>query len=1064
MDIGWELLIELGLLGKSCTLKTNYTPCEEGFTCVPCMMRQGCKSFEGECYPCVSGDLCPAGSVNEYAWTKKHACPPGMICPNRTAAEPCKEGWFCPLGSFTYLDVLECNVSGTYCPEGSEVPTNACPKGFYCPTPKQKFSCPKGHYCKAFSVEPFKCDFGTLCPAGSEAPGVSVLGLVMLLLVMLSALGLLKYGERKIVEQQLKKQKETNRLVAMKNNKKTILSSLLGVETSTLAEEVPGFDRCARPITIQFLELGLTVGSKALLQNVSGAFKYGKLVAVMGPSGCGKSTLLNTLCGKATYGKRVGRVLFNTKQREITAYRQVIGFVPQDDTVFPQLTVEENLFWSANLRLPVEMSTDPARLSAIIEGAIQLLNLDRIQSSVVGDVKRRGISGGQKKRVNIGVEMCSDPTVLFMDEPTSGLAATDTLTIIRGLHSFAHAKRTIIAVIHQPRYLAFILFHDVMLLYPGGFTVFFGQATKVQEYFNCLGFAVPKGENPADFFLDVISDRVPKNVRPGEKKFKAFDLCTLWTGTVEPEFRGDVPTFIDAARAKSMTSAGQVKREQSKKKISSNPKEAYKNPLLQLAHRKIEQGYFQLDDDKTGTVSIQEMRDYMVNVLQVDPEVAADVTKSLDENGDGDVSKKEYFKLFRDELKALDEEGEDEKDATEEEEDFKPRMTVNVFRQFFILLKRTLVQKIRLYDAFMMNLSMMMVCGLLVGILLGSDFQPYQPQDTKLTLMMALIMAILVTLSAVNSLQLFGYERVMIAREKSSGVSIVAFFLAKCIIDVLENFWQPLFFLGFSYNFILPMTDFMTFYTSLIFVSFAASGVGILFGVIIQQATMTLATVLFSLVLGIFLNGTIGLLYANVKSTGGVMLGLWTMSFSRWAQELLVVGELEASKKFAYQDYLVQTSVLYYGYFPPFETKNKWEDGKTSEEKSKDWEDYFDSYGNTCRMNLVLIGLGLRLIALICLRFWEEITSFYGKVSRWISGTMKKVYGFSKDMVGDVLEEVGIIEEKEERQRRQSVERASLGSAGSTKTGPSAASNKVQPVLDEVKVMTPSDHAGRESR
>lgn len=59
----------------------------------------------------AQGDLCPAGSVNEYAWTKKHACPPGMICPNRTAAEPCKEGWFCPLGSFTYLDVLEVGLS-----------------------------------------------------------------------------------------------------------------------------------------------------------------------------------------------------------------------------------------------------------------------------------------------------------------------------------------------------------------------------------------------------------------------------------------------------------------------------------------------------------------------------------------------------------------------------------------------------------------------------------------------------------------------------------------------------------------------------------------------------------------------------------------------------------------------------------------------------------------------------------------------------------------------------------------------------------------------------------------
>ena len=194
--------------------------------------------------------------------------------------------------------------------------------------------------------------------------------------------------------------------------------------------------------------------------------------------------------------------------------------------------------------------------------------------------------------------------------------------------------------------------------------------------------------------------------------------------------------------------------------------------------------------------------------------------------------------------------------------------------------------------------------------------------------------------------------QVMIQREKNSGVSITAFFLSKCIVDIMENFWQPLFFLGVCYNWIMPMTTFWDMYLALVCVSFAASGVrasiqgfrvyslshavtllenywtilcdvwlltwiiiittcgllqvGILFGVVIKPATMTLAAVLFSLVVGIFLNGTIGLLYSDVKSNGMGMIIIWSASFSRWAQELLVVSELKASMTFGYQKILAQ--------------------------------------------------------------------------------------------------------------------------------------------------------------
>eukprot|EP00854_Cymbomonas_tetramitiformis_P031169 gene31169-39122_t len=124
-----------------------------------------------------------------------------------------------------------------------------------------------------------------------------------------------------------------------------------------------------------------------------------------------------------------------------------------------------------------------------------------------------------------GVEMVTDPYVLLLDEPTSGLGATDTLVVTTALNSLTRTKRAVVAVVHQPRFQVFMLFHDLLLLYPGGRTVYFGPTHLAIVHFESIGFSPAHGVNPADFFLDVISGIVPKT---GDESFHPSKLSLIW--------------------------------------------------------------------------------------------------------------------------------------------------------------------------------------------------------------------------------------------------------------------------------------------------------------------------------------------------------------------------------------------------------------------------------------------------------------------------------------------------------------------------------------------------------
>lgn len=156
--------------------------------------------------------------------------------------------------------------------------------------------------------------------------------------------------------------------------------------------------------------------SKQILHDVSGIFKPG-MNAIMGPTGCGKSSLLDILADRKDRQGLEGEILINGKPRT-DDYKYDVGYVVQDDIVCGTLTVRENLMFSANVRLPTRLSTEEKE--NIVGDVLVQLGLEKCADTTVGTELKRGVSGGERKRTNIGMELVLSPVVLFLDEPTTG--------------------------------------------------------------------------------------------------------------------------------------------------------------------------------------------------------------------------------------------------------------------------------------------------------------------------------------------------------------------------------------------------------------------------------------------------------------------------------------------------------------------------------------------------------------------------------------------------------------------------------------------------------------------
>jgi ABC-type multidrug transport system ATPase subunit/ABC-type multidrug transport system permease subunit len=218
-------------------------------------------------------------------------------------------------------------------------------------------------------------------------------------------------------------------------------------------------------------------------------------------SGAGKSTLLNIIAGRIGSGEVSGEVLVNGR-RPGELYRSNMGYVEQEDYLFPNLTVLETLRVAASLQLPADLTTEEKHER--VDRVVQSLGLGGIVNSLVGGPLARGISGGERKRVAIASELLRNPSVLLLDEPISGLDSFYAFNIMNTLRTVASTRRCVIVTIHQPRESIFNMFDKVMFISEGRI-VYFGPTRRVPEFLNAQGISCPWGTNPADVVMDNIT-------------------------------------------------------------------------------------------------------------------------------------------------------------------------------------------------------------------------------------------------------------------------------------------------------------------------------------------------------------------------------------------------------------------------------------------------------------------------------------------------------------------------------------------------------------------------------
>lgn len=537
--------------GCPCTNST-LLQCPRGSTCMPRntialeqdLFDQGLGAYlHMSCTPCPSGTIC----INPGGIGPPALCPSGSFCPTPILREPCPQGMFCPVGS---IEPLPCNYKlllqkslylqlpqqtvanriifnldpyrGNICPQNATAPTTVCPAGYYCPSSAQKMPCPKGHFCRKQSTHPRKCATLVLCNKSHlRAPEFAII-LPIFYGLWVVFIGIVLYISKSITFTLSQKSSNSDYM----NSQYYIEPIIQSIEFENISARQSKYKTDVHP----------------WLWPNSGSFMPKAMNAVMGSSGCGKSTLIDMIRGRgSTVGHLTGTVcvhdsnmnIYNFDIEQITEskknrvnlsnLRRLIGFVPQDDVVLGELTVRENLAYSAALKHSASSCrSGRAKLASIVSNTCISLGFQTdMQNRIVGTVENRGISGGQRKRVNIGMELVGLHPILMMDEPTSGLDSSGSQSLLSCCKQLACAGSTIIAVIHQPRCSTFLLFDQVLLLSRFG-TVFCGSPCEALCYYRYgLNAYIDPDDNPADAIMDLITH--------GTDNYSQKQQAALWS-------------------------------------------------------------------------------------------------------------------------------------------------------------------------------------------------------------------------------------------------------------------------------------------------------------------------------------------------------------------------------------------------------------------------------------------------------------------------------------------------------------------------------------------------------
>ncbi|KAJ3679883.1 hypothetical protein LUZ60_016161 [Juncus effusus] len=495
-----------------------------------------------QCQPCCAGFFCPSGI------TCMIPCPLGAYCP---VAEVDVNTSFCEPYEYQIAAGLNGNQSCGSADKWADVGSTECifcPPGYYCPSTIEKVNCSDGNYCRMGSISPSKCLFRGRCNPNEKKENILLVGVFIMVALSVVLLIMYNFSGQFLTFRERREAKSRERaLKRLKEHMKARRASQRWREAFK----------------------SLTQWEKKILGPITGKFIPGRVTAVMGPSGAGKTTFLNAVAGiigktnflDAVAGKIIGgcrvtgSVLVNGKIGNIRSYKRIIGFVPQDDIVHGDLTVEENLWFSASCRLPAKMSQEGKIM--VVERVMESLGLQGIRYSRVGTVENRGISGGQRKRVNIGLEMVIEPSLLILDEPTSGLDSAASSLLLKALKDEALQGVNIVAVIHQPSYTLYKMFDELILLARGGITVYHGSIEEVEGYFSMLGINVPDRTNPPDYFIDVLKEGIDQNQKTSNNSINIKQLPLRWILYNGYEVPKDMQEELDRMDVSSILESGE---------------------------------------------------------------------------------------------------------------------------------------------------------------------------------------------------------------------------------------------------------------------------------------------------------------------------------------------------------------------------------------------------------------------------------------------------------------------------------------------------------------------------
>lgn len=667
-----------------------------------------------------------------------------------------------------------------------------------------------------------------------------------------------------------------------------------------------------KPASLYFENVSYNLNGKQILSGVQGVAHPGEIMAIMGASGAGKTTFLDILARKNKRGVVSGDFYVNGEKVNDNDYKNVVGFVDQEDTMLPSLTVHETIMTSALLRLPRDMGKF-AKEQRVYEVEKQL-GIFAIRDSLVGseDGKGRGISGGEKRRVGIACELVTSPSILFLDEPTSGLDAYNAFNVIECLVTLAKTyKRTVIFTIHQPRSNIVALF-DRLLLLAKGKTVYSGDFAQCQDFFDHIGYSCPPGFNIADYLVDLtmhvgvprtlvdegISDLETPSGSAGPSSTRAVkSIASIGGGSI-----GE--STIGSSCAESLLRPMGKRRDSVKAK---QERELFtrKRPGIETPNSQPEESPM----DPNATASQQWLRLHKRQSGQVhqhlldDPD---DLPPAAAGSSDLDLLVESYQNSeiagnIHDDLHAAIENARAANgNANGHAQDIisanggavgRGYARIGYIRQFQILSQRTWRNLYRNPMLMLTHYAIAILLAVLSGFLfygLTDDIPGFQNRLGLFFFILALF-----GFSTLSSLTVFATERMLFVRERANGYySPVTYFAAKVIFDIVPLRIIPPILMG---SIIYPMTGlvpdwphYLKFILILILFNLAAAGICLFIGIVCKDNGV--ASLIGSLVM------LFSLLFAGLLLNHDAIpkSALWLQSISifHYGFESLIVNEV----------------------------------------------------------------------------------------------------------------------------------------------------------------------------